>query len=81
MGKKEITYTLEGSLGSGIGLLGALGGSYMNNYASAIALIQNSQNLLLHDACAGDLWVRAMSCLLCVSSMRFASLRFRKGRV
>ncbi|ETR97253.1 hypothetical protein M419DRAFT_134623 [Trichoderma reesei RUT C-30] len=53
----------------------------MNNYASAIALIQNSQNLLLHDACAGDLWVRAMSCLLCVSSMRFASLRFRKGRV
>lgn len=47
---KKVTYTLESSLGSSVGLLGALRGGYVKEKASAIALIQNSQNLLLHDA-------------------------------
>lgn len=44
------TYTLERSLSGSVGLLGALGGGYIE-IASAIALSQNSQDLLLHDAC------------------------------
>lgn len=40
--------SLESRLGGGVGLLGALGGSYNVEYASAIALFQNSQSLLLH---------------------------------
>lgn len=46
---KEITHALKHSFGSRIGLLGAFRGCY-NEEASAIALFQNSQSLLLHDA-------------------------------
>jgi hypothetical protein len=49
-GDGRVTYALESGLSSGVGLLGALGGACSNTKASAIALFQNSQNLLLHDA-------------------------------
>lgn len=66
--KREFTYTLEGGLGSGVGLLGALGGSYMN--------MTHQQSLLFRTRkiCCCMMLARRLGesivCCVCISSLR-----------